>query len=101
MPIAIAPVERQRDVRRGEFGAQHREQRAHLIVNRTATIEMIVVLGDRHHSFAGDILAAQDVLEKRQDVIVALRAAEGHNENRVVRHSVDRSFRIYCAHSFT
>ena len=51
-----------------------------MIVDRAAAIEMIVVFGDGQHSFARDVAAAQDVLQKRNHVFAFFRTAKRNNK---------------------
>ena len=41
--------------------------------------------GDIEHSLAGNVSAAQDILEKRDDVSALFRSAEANEENGVIR----------------
>src|SRR5580692_10035951 len=88
MPVAIAPVDRQLRAVLREFVLESGNQFAGLLVDGAFATEMVVVLGDGQHTFAGNVSAAQYVFEEGDDIVLGFRAAEGDNENRVVIHEL-------------
>ena len=80
MPVPAAPVDRQRRALIREERPQIRQQRAVLIVDGTFAAEMIVVLSHFQQAFAGYVAAPQDVLEKGDDFLRPVWAAEGHQQ---------------------
>ena len=56
MPIAVTPINGQRD-----GFAKRANQRAILIVNGAASIEMIIMFRDFEHTFARNIAAAKNI----------------------------------------
>ena len=86
LPVAVAPVDRQVDAVRREVRSQRGDQRAVLRVDRRHAAEVLVVLGDLGQPLVGHAAAAGDVAQERHDVVVALRAAEGQEQQGVVRH---------------
>ena len=79
MPVAIAPINRQRHQRR-----QRGNQIAALLIDRAAPIEMVVVFRHGEHAFAGNIAAAQNIFKEGNYVVTALRPAEGYKQQSVV-----------------
>ena len=79
MPIAITPIHRHTDHRTHRF-----DQSSILIVDGTAAIEMVVMFRNFQHAFAGNVAAAQDILEERNHVFAFFGAAERQDEQRVV-----------------
>ena len=69
----------------GEVLAQRVQQRAVLRVDRADPAEQEVVLPDLLEPLPGDAAAARDVLQERDDVVRALGAAEGEQQQGVVR----------------
>ena len=66
VPVPIAPINRQRNTL-----PQRRNQRAILIVDGTAAVEVIiVVLGDFKHPLPRNVAAAQHVFKKRNHLFV-------------------------------
>ena len=84
MPVAVAPINRQRRPVPVELGHQRHQQAAVLGVDRADALEEVVVLGDLLHTLGGNILAAEHVLQKRQHVVPFFRAAEGDQQQGVV-----------------
>ena len=70
----------------GEFAFERCDQGAILTVDGSLPAETIVVLGHFEQSLPGDISAAENVFEKRNDIFRALRSAEGHEQQRVINH---------------
>src|SRR5579864_4686699 len=84
MPVSIAPVDRQPGTVAGQFRFEARDQSTVLIVDRALAAEMIIVLGHFEHALARNIAAAQNVFEKRDDIVRLLRSSERENQYRVV-----------------
>ncbi len=64
------------------------EQLAVLLVDRTDTTKLLVVLRNFHHPLSRHVLAAQHVLQKRNHIVRAFRATEGNEQKRIVRRQV-------------
>ena len=90
MPIAIAPIDRQRRAVGGQLGLEGGDQGPILVVDRTAAAEMLVVLGHGQHPLARDIFAPQHVFQKRHHLVRPFGSAEGDDQHGIVglRHSV-------------
>ena len=95
VPIAIAPVDWKIDSVGIEFGAQSGDEGAVLSVDGADAVEVLVVFGDFHHSFAWNVLASQHILQKWKDFIRAFRATERDQQNRVERDLVGHD-RLLC-----
>src|SRR4029453_3663787 len=89
MPVAVAPVDRQRNVVGGEVGTNGGEQLAALVVDRAPATEAVVVLAHLREPFGWDVAATGDVLQERDHVIWALRPAKRQEQQRVVGHPVN------------
>src|SRR4030095_1543598 len=61
---------------------------AALLVDGARSVEVIVVFRHFEHAFAGNVAAAQNIFEERNDTRGSPRSAEGNNQNRVVPHYV-------------
>src|SRR4249919_851635 len=88
MPVAVAPVDRQRNVVGGEVGTNGGEQLAALVVDRAPATEAVVVLPHLREPFGWDTSATGDVLKERDHVIRTLRPAKRQEQQRVVGHPV-------------
>jgi hypothetical protein len=77
MPVPIAPVDWQVRSALGEFALQCGEEIPVVIVDRSLSLEVVIMLGDREKALPWDILSAQDIFQKRNDVFVFLWPAEG------------------------
>src|SRR4249919_3462548 len=88
MPVAVAPVDRQRNVVGGEVGTNGGEQLAALVVDRAPATEAVVVLPHLREPFGWDTSATGDVLQERDHVVRTLRPAKRQEQQRVVGHPV-------------
>ena len=79
VPVAVAPVDRQ-----VELGPDRRQQRPVLRVDRRHPAEVGVVLGHLEQPLPRHAPPADDVLQERQHVVLALRTAEGQQQQCVV-----------------
>ena len=68
----------------GEFLIQHLDQSTVLVVDGALTLEMVVVLGNLDHPFAGNVSASQDIFKERNHVVRPLGATEGDDDEGVV-----------------
>ena len=68
-----------------EFDPQGCHQFSDLSIDRADPAEVVVMLGNLQHPLAGNRFATQDIFEKRNDVIAFFGAAEGNDQNRVIR----------------
>ena len=85
MPVAVAEVDRQVDAVGGELVLQGGDERPVLLIDGADAAEVRVVRGDLREAFPRDVAAAGHVFEEREDVVHPLRAAEGEDEQGVVR----------------
>jgi len=85
VPVAVAPVDRQVDLRRGEVLPDRGDQGPVLVVDRAASSEGVVVLAHLGQPLLRDPLAGGDVAQEGQHVVGLLRAAEGDQQQGVVR----------------
>ena len=90
MPIAIAPIHRQRRPVRGQLALDRRNRAPVLLVDRAAAAEMVIVLGHFEQPLAGHVPAAEDVFQKRHHVVGAVGPAERDDEQCVVRKHARR-----------
>ncbi len=88
-PVAVAPVHRQVQAVLGEVLAQRVQQGAVLVVDGADPAEPEVVLPDFLEAFLGDAPPACHVLQERDDVVRAFRAAEGEQEQGVVGTGIE------------
>ncbi len=79
MPVPIAPINGQRNTL-----PQRRHQRAILIVDGTAAVEVVIVLGHFEHPLPRNVAAAQHVFQKRNHLFMFFGAAERDDQQRVV-----------------
>ena len=84
MPVPVSPVDRQRRSVLIEFGLQQSHQFAILRVNRTDTGELVVVFRDLQHPLTRHALSQQDILQKGNHVLPALRSAERHDQDGII-----------------
>ena len=92
MPVAVSPIDRQlRSVLR-EFVFDRSDQFARLLVDRTFSVEVVVVFGDGEDAFARNIFSAQDVFKEWNYVFFGFGTAEGDNKNGVVVHACGLNF---------
>ena len=84
MPVAVAPIDRQVDPGAIEFRSEGGDEVSHLSVDRTDTVEVVVMLGDFEHPFTRDRLATQHVFEERDHVVSLLGTTEGDDQDGVV-----------------
>src|SRR5579863_3664826 len=87
MPVAVSPINRQLGTMLGEFGFKGRDQLPCLLVNRTLTVEMIVVLGDREHALAGNVPSPEHVFEEGNYVLMFFRTTKRNHQDGVVVHA--------------
>jgi hypothetical protein len=85
MPVAVAPIDRKPRPVLGQLTLKGGDQLAILRVKRADAAEALIVLGDVKHALTGDVPAAENVFEKRQNVIGPFGAAEGDDEDGIVR----------------
>src|SRR6185312_11156712 len=97
MPVAVSPIDREMETGGFEFRFEGGDQVAALAVDGADAIEVVIVFGDFEQALAGDVAAAEDVFEERDDILALFRAAEGNEEKGVVisRHQTFSS----CASS--
>src|SRR5271169_4019882 len=81
MPVAVAPVDRQRD-----FLLQGRDQLAALAVDGAASAEVVIVFGHGQKPLARDVAASQHALQKWDHFRDGLGPAERNNQNGIVVH---------------
>ena len=101
VPVAVAPEDRQVDAPAGEFGLHGGLERAVLLVNRADAAVGAVVVRDLFEPLVRDAAAPGDVAEERDDVLLALRAAEGGQEDGVVllgSHPAGLGDGVHCGH---
>ena len=98
VPVAVAPVDRQRHAVPSQLGAERVDQRPDLGVDRADAAEVVIMLGDLLHPLAGDVPAPRHVLQKGHHVVGPLRTAEAHDQDRVVVAGVP-SFRDFVRFS--
>jgi hypothetical protein len=79
MPVAISPVDRQRDC-----SLERRHQLTVLVVDGAAAVKVVVVLGYFDHPLARDVSATQHILEKGHYIFWFFRAAEGEHQGGIV-----------------
>ena len=77
MPVAIAPVDGQFDAVGGELGAEGGDEGPVLVVDGTATAEVLVVLRHLGQSLRCGATAPGDVLEEGHDVLGRQRGFGG------------------------
>ena len=80
MPIAVAPIDWQMRTVCGKLFSKCSDQRAILVINRAATAQMVVMLGNFQHPFPRHVPATQHVLQKRQHVVGLIRTAKRNDE---------------------
>src|SRR5690606_22357750 len=83
-PVAVAEVDGELDPLRRQRLADARDQRPVLLVDGALAAEVVIVLGDALQPLARDAAPARDVLQEGKDVFGALRAAERHEQERIV-----------------
>ena len=84
MPVAIAPINTPGGTIAVELGLQGGDQGPVLSIDRAHAAEMVVMFGHGQHSLARNVLAAEHVFQKRDDVVRLFRAAERHHQQSVV-----------------
>src|SRR5699024_359909 len=84
-PEPVAPVDRQVDTGRLEVRGDGGEQIPALLVDRADPSEEEVVFPDLSEPLPGDVASTSDVLQERDDLVLALRATERDEQKRVVR----------------
>lgn len=89
-PVAVAPVDRQVQAVVGEVLAQGVQQGAVLVVDGADPAEQEVVPAHFLEAFLGDAAPARHVLQERNHVVRAFRAAEGEQEQGVVGGGIER-----------
>lgn len=89
-PVAVAPVDRQIKTVSREVLAEGVQQGAVLVVDRADPAEQEVVLPDFLQAFRGDAAPTRHVLQERDHVVRALRAAEREQEQGVVGSGIER-----------
>ena len=87
MPVAVSPVDGEWDSVRIEIRTQSLDEIAALIVERTLSAEVIIMFSDFEKTFARNVFAARDILEKRKDIFRTFRPAERDNQQSVVHRS--------------
>ena len=86
MPVPIAPVDRASRIpccRSSGSPAAAIKSRT-LLIDRADAAEVVIVLGDFEHPVARDRSSAEDVLQKRDDIVATFRTAEGDKQDSVV-----------------
>src|SRR5699024_8571783 len=83
-PVAVAEVDRQVHVTGGELLLERRDQLAVLRVDGGAAAERTVVGGDVLEALVGYAATGGDVAQEGDHVLLALGAAEGGEQDRVV-----------------
>lgn len=71
--------------RPSRLGAQGRDERPVLVVDRAAATEVVVVLADGLETFVRDAPAGGDAPQERHDLVGALGTAEAEQDHGVVR----------------
>src|SRR3984957_11054730 len=87
MPVAIPPVHRQLWPMLRQFVLERRDEVTSLLIDRALSIKVVVVLGDRQHSLARNVFAAEHIFEERNHLFPRLRPSEGDNKNGIVDHA--------------
>ena len=85
MPVAHAYEHRQGHAARLQPPGESRGLRARQLGDRRDPTEEIVVVGDLFHTLGRHPAPAQDVREKRADVLGSLRTAERNQQDRIER----------------
>ena len=80
MPIAITPIDRQRQLVGVELRDQGRQEGAVLVVHGAVAIEQLVPRGGLPQAGGGDIFAPDDVFQKRQHVVRPFGPAKRHEQ---------------------
>src|ERR1043165_5011240 len=86
MPIAIAPVDRERWTILCELFLERCNQISILLIDWTDAAKHLVVMCHLQHAFARHIPPTQHVLEERHHVIYSLRPAKRNQQQRIVIH---------------
>src|SRR5882724_2379205 len=89
MPIAVSPINRKRDLMFRQLSVQSGNQVPVLFVDGALAIEMVVMLRDAQHALARDILPAQYIFQKRDDIRLLLRTAKRNYQDCVVGHRLN------------
>ncbi len=84
IPVAVAPEHGEPDAAGGELRFDSRLEVAVLLVDGADAAVGAVVVRDLFEPFVRDSASAGDVAEERDDVVLALGAAEGGEEDGVV-----------------
>jgi hypothetical protein len=83
-PVAVAPEHRQIDSAAGQFGLHGRLERPVLRVDRADAAVGAVVVGHLFEPLIGDAAPARDIAQERDDVFLALGAAEGRQDDGII-----------------
>src|SRR5690625_198088 len=94
LPVAVAEVDRQPQVPLGQLALQSRDEGAVLLVDGGAAAQGAVVFGDLLEPLIGHAAPGGDVAQEGDDVVLALGAAEGGEQDRVVDWSAHRSLSV-------
>src|SRR5882672_1003431 len=89
MPIPVSPVNRKCDLMFGQLFLQSGHQVPILFVDGAFAIEVVVMLRDVQHALARDILSAQNIFQKRDDVRLLLRTAKRNYQDCLVGHRLN------------
>ena len=83
LPVAVAEVDRQLPAAVVDLVLEVGDDLPVERVERAHPVEVIVVLAHSLEPLAGDVAPPGDVLQEGKNLVVALRAAEGEDEERV------------------
>ena len=67
-----------------QFDPERGDQITTLLIDGAYATKLLVVLGDFQHPLAGNVLAAQHVLQERHDVFGALGTSEGNEQQGII-----------------